>query len=305
MSLSAYLRRARPDVLISALEHAHVATVAAVKLARLPIPLVMAVQCVSSPNGGSLVDWRSRRVKRLVRLAYRCASAVVADSHGTAEQLVTSLGVPQQLVHTIYNPVITPRMMELAKLPVDHPFYRDGSPPVILGVGSLSPVKDFATLIRAFALVRQDTACRLIILGNGDQRSALEGLVQELGVAQDVSMPGFAKNPYAHMAKASLFALSSQRESMSLVLVEALALGLPVVATNCEFGPREILQNGRYGRLAPVGDPRSLADAMRCALLEPRQVIPSEVLRPFEFDVAVDQYADLVQALAGRRISGK
>ena len=142
--------------------------------------------------------------------------------------------------------------------------------------------------------------CRLAILGEGIERKLLEGLVQDLGIGADVWLPGFTPNPYAHMARASLFALSSRWESMSMVLVEALALGLPVVATNCDFGPREILQNGRYGRLVPVGDVESMAAAIKGALAGPRQAVPEDVLRRFTFDAAIDQYEDLIHTLTSR-----
>jgi glycosyltransferase involved in cell wall biosynthesis len=141
--------------------------------------------------------------------------------------------------------------------------------PVILGVGELCARKDFGTLIRAFALVRRERPARLVILGKGRQREKLEALARELGVGADVSLPGFVNNPYPYMKRASLFVLSSAYEGFGNVLVEALATGTPVVATDCPSGPREILEDGRYGPLVPVGDVRRLASSILDTLAHP------------------------------------
>lgn len=298
LPLARYLRHEKPDSLITALTHANAVALMARCLSLSSIPTITTIQNVARP--ARKID-KAHIAKIFSHWACRHSDAVVADSYGTAEQIVTIAGIPQQLIHTIYNPVISARMMDMAKMSVKHPFFDEQSAPVILAVGRLSPVKDFATLIRAFALLRREIVCRLIILGEGIERTKLEKLAEELNVAENISMPGFADNPYAYMAKASLFALSSLQESMSMVLVEALAIGLPVVATNCDFGPREILQNGRYGRLVSVGDAQGLANAMQCALSEPRCNVPPEALRPFDGSVAIDQYADLIQTLVRRR----
>jgi glycosyltransferase involved in cell wall biosynthesis len=169
-----------------------------------------------------------------------------------------------------------------------------------MGVGRLNPQKDFGTLLRAFAALRREREARLIVLGEGEEREALARLAAELGVANDVDMPGFADNPYAHMSKAALFVLSSRFEGLPTVLVEAMACGTPVVATDCPSGPSEILEGGRLGGLVPVGDADALARAMAEALDRP---VPTELLcaRAADFAVerAVDRYLELL--LEGRR----
>ena len=149
----------------------------------------------------------------------------------------------------------------MAREPAEHPFFQKGEPPVLISVGRLSPQKDFATLIRAFALVREIRPARLLILGQGDERPQLEGLIDELGLRADVSLPGFVNNPYASIARSAAFVSSSMFEGLPTVLIEALALGTPVVATNCA-GSAEVLENGKWGRLTPVCDPRALANAI-------------------------------------------
>jgi glycosyltransferase involved in cell wall biosynthesis len=116
--------------------------------------------------------------------------------------------------------------------------------------------------LRAFARVRQSRPARLMILGEGEDRVSLEGLVRHLDCRDDIALPGFIPNPYPYMAAASVFVLSSAWEGFGNVLIEAMALGIPVVSTDCPSGPAEILGRGRYGTLVPVGD----VDALTCAI---------------------------------------
>jgi glycosyltransferase involved in cell wall biosynthesis len=159
----------------------------------------------------------------------------------------------------------------------------------VLAVGRLSRQKDFPTLLRAFASRRHRSA-RLMILGEGSERPGLEALVKSLGLTAEVALPGFVENPFAYMARAGVFVLSSAWEGMPGVLIQALACGAPVVATDCESGPREVLQDGRVGRLVPVGDASALAQAIDSTLGEPRRPLPDGVLDRFTQDSAVTGY---------------
>jgi glycosyltransferase involved in cell wall biosynthesis len=178
-------------------------------------------------------------------------------------------GIDPERIAVVRNPVITPRLQELAQRAPAHPWLEAARDPVILGAGRLTVQKDFATLIRAFARLREKRPCKLIILGEGRQRAKLQALAAELGIAEAVDLPGFSDNPYACMARASLFVLSSRWEGSPNVLTEAMSLGTPVVSTDCPSGPREILADGRYGPLVPVGDWQALATAMQQVLDAP------------------------------------
>ncbi|MBK1710422.1 glycosyltransferase [Marichromatium gracile] len=219
--------------------------------------------------------WRWRETRRL-RALYRRADAVVAVSEGVAEDIVAITGIARERVRVIRNPNITPELAALAAAEVDHPWFAPGAEPVIMGVGGLRTQKDFETLIRAFARVRETRPCRLLILGEGRQRERLLRLAAELGVAEAVALPGFESNPYRFLARAALFALSSRWEGSPNVLTEALALGTPVVATDCRSGPREITRGGEYGPLVAVGDVAALAEAIERTLDRP---LPAERLR--------------------------
>jgi len=173
----------------------------------------------------------------------------------------------------------------------------DKAVPVILGIGRLEAQKDFATLLRAFAQVRSRQDCRLIILGEGSLRYELEALARKLGVAEHVDLPGFVNNPYAYLVRASVFVLSSTHEGMPNALIEALALGVPVVATNCRSGPAEILEGGRWGRLTPVGDASAMAQAIQEALAQPCSItdeIIESVRERFDLDKIVDRYLEVL-----------
>jgi glycosyltransferase involved in cell wall biosynthesis len=200
------------------------------------------------------------------------------------------MGIPRGHIQVIYNPVVTPDSREQAGAPLEHPWFKAGEPPVLLGVGRLCPQKDFPTLIQAFAQARKERSARLLILGEGRERPALEALVRGLGLEQDVAMPGFVENPLPYMAQSSLFVLSSRWEGLGNVLVEAMYCGVPLVATDCRHGPREILADGKYGTLIPVGDASALARAIQSGLNGKALRPPPESWQPFEAETVVSQY---------------
>ena len=195
----------------------------------------------------------------------------------------------------IYNPVVSDALRARARQPTGHRWLPGDGIPVIVGMGRLTRQKDFATLIRAFARVRQGLPARLIVLGEGEDRDDLEALCRSLGVAADVDLPGFVANPYAILARARLFVLSSRWEGLPGALIEALACGARVVATDCPSGPREILDDGRYGQLVPVEDEAALADAMRAALDGSFVAAdPGAWLARFDAEANTDRYLELL-----------
>ena len=208
--------------------------------------------------------------------------------------------MPREWVRVVYNPGITPELEEKASSPLEHPWFTKGQPPVLLSVGRLAPQKDFATLLHAFAKVRKFRTARLMILGEGELRPQLESTIDELGLQNDVSMPGFVENPYAYMKRAAAFAMSSRHEGLPTVMVEALYCGLPVVSTDCPHGPHEILQGGRYGALVPISNPDKLADAMIDVIDGRTPRPPRESWQPYTMESVLDEYVEL---LAGPEIS--
>lgn len=222
---------------------------------------------------------------QFVRWLYPSADLLVGCSYSVADDIADLANLPKEQVHTIYNP-IPPDLFQKAEEPIEHPWFIDEQLPVILGVGRLDPYKDFGTLIKAFALVRQNRPARLFILGEGAERPKLEALVKQLKLKNDVSLPGFEPNPFRFMKRAAAFVLSSRYEGAPLVLAEALACGCPIVSTDCPSGPSEILEGGKWGKLVPVGDVEALAEAILETLENPPD---REKLRERGMDFHIDK----------------
>ena len=283
-----YLAGRRPRAVLTALPHTNVLAVAAAGLARYRGRLVVAEHNQVAPGGAPS---RSERVLlAAMRLTYPRAHRVVAVSHGVKDSLATTAHIDPHHIDVIYNPVITPQLHQATKATPDHPWFQ-GPDPIILGIGRLTRQKNFPNLLHAFAHVRTQRPAKLIILGEGEDREALTHLVHQLDLTHDVDLPGFAPNPYAYLAHAHLFALSSDWEGLPTVLIEALAAHTPVVSTDCPSGPREILDHGRHGELVPMNDPTALAQAILRTLDRPRTPTDPSWLDQFTLDAATTHYA--------------
>ena len=303
-SLALFLRRQQPDALISAAPNCNLAAVWANRLAGGRTKVLISERTAPSKMLTKTASWRTRFLPGLMHRTYQQADVIVAVSRALGDDLAAMTAIPRGRIVTIYNPVVGPDLTRLAAAPVDHPWFAPGAPPVVLSAGRLSAQKDFPTLVRAFARLRQRLDARLVILGGAtaddkteSRQQDLLALAESLGVAADLDLVGFMANPYAFMARARVFALSSAWEGFGNVLVEALACGCPVVSTDCPSGPAEILDGGRYGRLTPVGDAAALADAMTEAVVS----IPDrDLLRRRAQDFTVERSVDgYLRALFG------
>lgn len=293
-ALVRYLRREQPKVLISTLDYANVVALWARRLAHTPIPVLVNEQNTISLSAHNSVRRRERMVPYLIKRFYPWADYIVGNSQGVADDLSEVTGLHRDRIKMLYNPIVTPELEKKAKAFVNHPWFEADQPPVLLAVGRLTKQKDFPTLIRALAVVRQTLPVRLIILGEGSDREDLEKLVNQLDLEKDVAMPGFVENPYAYMSRASLYVLSSRWEGLPTVLIEALYCGLPVIATDCPSGPKEILADGKYGLLVPVGDVAALARAIEAGLAGKIPQPTEESWHPYSLKVVVDQYIHLL-----------
>lgn len=264
-----YLKQEKPNSLLIAKHRSNQLAVMAKKLSRVATRLVARVDTTISAALESKGQIRKILWYPMMRYFYRQLDAVIAVSQGVAEDVCRIADISPRKVTAVPNPVIFKSMFVQANEPIDHPWFGEQKIPVLLGIGRLNKQKDFHTLVRAFAKVREGRPCRLVILGEGDDRSSLQKLSEELCVSADVDLHGFVLNPYAYLKQSNLFVLSSVWEGSPTVLTEALALGVPVVATDCPSGPREILRNGEIAPLVPMRDPAALADAILLALETP------------------------------------
>lgn len=289
--LTKYLKAERP-VALAAFGGNSVA-VTAVKLSGGNCRAVATAHAVLGPGLNRQSPLRRAVQLSAMRWYAANADAVVAVSQGVAADVCTFTGVPRERITVIQNPVVVPGFYDRANEPVNHPWFADSETPVILAAGRLIPQKDFPTLIHAFARLTAKRQARLLILGEGPERKKLGALVQELGLGEAVSLPGHQRNPLKFIKRASVFALSSVSEGFGLVLAEALALGTPVVSTDCASGPTEILDHGKFGRLVPMRDPDALADAILATLESPPDAEPLRARgREFSLDAILPRYID-------------
>jgi glycosyltransferase involved in cell wall biosynthesis len=268
-ALAAYLRKARPAALLAAKDRAARVAVLARWLSGVRCRLVFRIGTTLSAaleGQGAVRRW-ARYLP--MRFLYRFADVIVGVSQGVVDDVKAITGLPEEKFRVVVNPVITPDLERLSQERVEHPWLAEGQPPVIMGMGRLTRQKDFATLLRAFAIVAGGRACRLMVIGEGRDREELQQLAVQAGIADRLDLVGFKPNPYAYLRHAALFVLSSAWEGSPNALTEALALGVPVVATDCPSGPREILDRGRIAPLVEVGDHKSLAAAMIGVLDDP------------------------------------
>jgi glycosyltransferase involved in cell wall biosynthesis len=292
-ALVRYLRNERPEAILSTL-YANIIAVWARRISGIPIRVVLNEQNTLTSVSNGEKDLRWKLYPELAKWFYPWADCVTAVSKGVADDLIQATKLSSSRIQVIYNPIVTPDLQKKSESLLEHPWFGTGEPPVILGVGRLTAQKAFGVLIDAFAQVRKSQLVRLLILGEGEERPILEAQIRQLGLEQDVDLPGFVSNPYPYMAHAALFVLSSRWEGLPTVLVEAMSLRTPVIATDCPSGPREILRGGQYGQLVPMDDPCALALAMQNCLAN-RVTFPNEESwKPFELNFVTDQYQNVL-----------
>lgn len=289
-----YLKKTRPDALMSALDTPNIVAVLAKKLSGAPIKVSISIRNTLSVEYQTAGRMTRLVIPRLAQVFFPMADNILTVSQGVADDAEVFLKLPKGRVRAMWNPVVTPQLMTMVNEPLDHPWFAKGEPPVIVGVGRLSVQKNFPMLINAFAMVRKVIPARLMILGEGDDRAALEAQVASLALKEDVALPGFVKNPYQYLKAARVFALSSNFEGLPTVLIESLAAGTPVVSTDCPSGPQEILKGGKFGPIVPVGDADAFAKALLDELSKPKQMPPRESWEPFERDSIARSYLEVL-----------
>jgi glycosyltransferase involved in cell wall biosynthesis len=280
LRLAAVIRTERPDVVVSLLHTWGFLLPAARLLSGRRFATVINEHIHVSGSLRSL-----RRSKPLAalpvgwihRYCYRNADLIVPVAREVGRDVEFNYGAPAERIRPIYNGIDQESIERMAAEPVDHPWFT-GGPPVVVGIGRLTDQKGFACLIRAFRSVVERLPARLAILGEGEKRSRLESLISGLGLEQNVSLLGWQTNPFKYLARADLFVLSSVGEALPTVILEAMALGIPVVSTNCPAGPAEILEGGRHGVLVPVGDREAMTGAI-ARLLEDSDLRAAYALR--------------------------
>jgi glycosyltransferase involved in cell wall biosynthesis len=263
-----YIRKEKPKVMLSALNSSNIIAVIARNISGIRFKLVISERAVSSVALKDNPLIRAKFIPLLIKVFYKKADAIIAVSAGVADDLVSQYNQSRDKISVVYNPIVTNQLIKLSNEKFSHKWFRNKEVPVILAIGRLTSQKNFVLLLDAFSLLLETNDARLVILGEGESKNNLIEQVSRLKLKDKVIFPGFETNPFKWMKNASLFVLSSDYEGLPGTLIQAMACGTPVVSTNCQSGPKEILENGKWGRLTPVGDVRLFAKAMVDTLAE-------------------------------------
>jgi glycosyltransferase involved in cell wall biosynthesis len=289
------MKQCRPDAILSDKDRTNQVAIISNKLAggksRVAVRFGQTVSKMLESR-----DLLERFIHRIsMRYLYRFADAVVSPSEGAAQDLANFAGMPRERVTVIPNPIDRERLNQLSGVTIDHPWFQNTNIPVIVGLGELTQRKGFDTLIQAFSILRKKRAARLFIIGRGRGMPELEKLVRRMDLVDDVQFSGFIANPFPYLGRADLFVQASHYEGFGMALLEALSLGIPSVATNCPSGPREILQDGRFGALVPIGDSAAMAKQIGLTLDTPHE--PSFLMQaaePYSLEKVTDRYLQVL-----------
>lgn len=293
--LAAYLRREKPTALLAVKDRAGRAALIARYLSTVRTRVVMRIGTTVSAALDGCSPLRKAAWYLPMRFFYPRLDGIIAVSRGVADDVLKITHIEHKKLHVVANPVITDGLKNMAAGKPEHDWFKNKKIPVIMGIGRFTRQKDFSTLIEAFGILRQDRPARLVLLGEGQERKKLAAMVTSLHLEDDVWMPGFITNPYVYLKHAQLFVLSSRWEGSPNVLTEAMALGIPVVSTDCPSGPREILQDGRLGPLLPMGEAKKMAAAMAAVLDNPPQPDSlMEAVKDYQVSASANRYLEIL-----------
>jgi glycosyltransferase involved in cell wall biosynthesis len=295
--LARFLSTNPPDLVFTAMPTTNAAAIAARLLSVKKFKLVVSERSDPSGELKAMKSWRYRFAVRFAAYLYPLADAVVCVSNGLANELMAKTGLRHPKLRVIYNPVVARDVTQAAAEPV-HDWLLRRDVPVLVAAARLSREKGLIELVDMFAILRKRREAKLIILGEGGLRRELEAKIAALDLTEDVALPGAVANVMPFLERASLFVCCSHYEGFGNAIVEALAAGCPVVSTDCPSGPREILENGRYGTLVPLGSIDGLADACEASL---KLGCDRERLRrrgqDFSVETSLSQYDELFEGL--------
>ena len=285
----------KPKNILSASYHVNCVVIFAKMISKLKPHLIIAEHTSLEAGFDSLSFQKRLFAKLAIALLYRFSDELVAVSNDAARQMERFGLLKKNKAQTIYNPVICKDIFEKSKDEINHPFLTSNNK-LFLSVGRISKEKDYPTLIAAFEKIIYIEEARLIIVGDGPDKSKLTQLIENSGLSERIALLGHMSNPYPLYSRADVFVLSSIREGLPTVLIEALAFGCKVVSTDARTGPREILKNGAFGTLVPTSDIKALANAMIDSIKDnTKRTIPKDALSNYEVDHAVNRYVSILK----------
>ncbi len=295
--LISYIRKNKPSAIFSALVTTNVIAASTRFFLRTKFKIIISERAVSSMALRDISFPQRKIFPKLIKFFYCFADAIIAVSNGVKEDLEKNFMIPSHMIKVIYNPINFEEIQKKKEELVIHPVFNNSNEKIIISVGRLTKQKNFKLLISAFATVNENIPSTMIILGEGDLKETLIKHATKLKVQKKVHFLGFVDNPFAWMARADLFVLSSNYEGLPGSLLQAMACGIKVVSTDCPSGPAEILQGGKWGRLVPVNDTNALTVAMMNSL---KDKVPPDVSRRanhFTIKKAMQSFNKLLEEL--------
>lgn len=284
------LRKIKPDFVLSTLIYCNLVTTLATLISFVKTKLIL--REATTPTYDLI--GKPKLLTYLFGLLYKRAHLIIAGSDGVKHDLVYNFGIRDKMVKVVDNPILSSDIILKSHEELDHPYFKDKNKPVILTVGKVTEAKDYLTLLKAYNIVRSVVPSKLIIVGNKFENSTLFHLlidfIESNNLVNDVDFVGFQNNPFKYMKKADVFVLSSKYEGSPGVLVQGLSINGNVVSTDCKSGPTEILENGKYGRLVPVGNYKLMAEAIIEAIKNPYKFKDAPTLKNFGVEISSEKY---------------
>lgn len=263
LKLRSFIIKEKPNIIFSTLAHLNIFILfLKLFLRQSSLKYVIRETNTLSEINKSNNSFKIRVLHSLVKLQYPKADLVICPSNGVASDLVQNFGINEKKISVIYNPLDFNLISKLSNEPIRNLNFFNKNEKIIIGLGSLSKQKDFSTLIKAVKEVNKMYNCKLLIIGEGNERERLESLIINLELQGKVLMPGFKKNPFKYLKQSDVFVLSSKYEGLPNSLIQAFLLDIPCIATDCKSGPREILNDGEFGQLVEVGDYYQMSEAI-------------------------------------------
>lgn len=294
LPLIRHLRKAEPDIIFSAEDHLNSVTLLAALIANSKVKISCSSRVTPFDTYSNVPFTKRWVLKHFMRAVMPRANALTCVSKDMVEQYRQVFKSPPHVC--VYNIVDYQQAQKKMAEPIDEVWFTDKSQPVIIAAGRLAPWKGFADLILAMKELTKVRKARLIILGDGPSRAELEALISGLGLDDVVKLLGYVDNPLKYFSQADIFVLSSLVEGLPNVLVEAMMCGCTPVSTDCPTGPREVLQDGKYGYLVPMRDPIAMAAGIERALDHPiPKGLLAEAVLPFEEGAVIKRHFEVLK----------
>ncbi len=294
--LARYLRTCKPDALITGLDHVNLVGIWANILSGYNVKHIVTLHNAISVKIKKTSKFSPRRIiPFLIKIFYQHASSIVGVSNGVLSDYHALFNFPKEKTSVINNPVINQDLFKKSREYLDHPWFNGlNSDPIVITVGRMVEQKRQIDLLKAINILNKKRNVKLIILGEGKLRRNLEEYIKVNQMEDCVLLPGFVENPYKYILRSNIFVLSSGWEGLPTVLIEAGGLGVPVISTNCQYGPAEILENGKYGRLVSIGDVDHLSEAIEEVLNAPKQTFEKVFIEKYSSQRIVKEYLALL-----------